>query len=35
MEVAELLDQLESNQQKIVEESKKQFREFFLNSEYF
>jgi hypothetical protein len=35
MEVAELLDRLESNQPEIVEESKKQFREVFLNSEYF
>jgi hypothetical protein len=35
MEVAELLDRLESNQPEIVEESKKKFREIFLNSEYF
>ena len=34
MEVAELLDRLESNQPEIVEESKKKFREIFLNSEY-
>ncbi|XP_023715009.1 hamartin isoform X2 [Cryptotermes secundus] len=32
MEVAELLDRLESNQPEIVEESKKKFREIFLNT---
>jgi hypothetical protein len=32
MEVAELLNRLESNQPEIVEESKKTFREIFLTS---
>jgi hypothetical protein len=35
MEVAELLNRLESNQPEIVEESKKTFHEIFLSSKYF
>jgi hypothetical protein len=34
MEVAELLNRLESNQPETVEESKKTFREIFLTSKY-
>jgi hypothetical protein len=35
MEVAELLDRLESNQPETVEEIKKTFHEIFLTSKYF